>query len=168
MAACISLQFSEAGTGSSANAHAPQKTPSAAKGQGATGACAASGSTPASSSCITTIFTSVDTEGRPVSATKCAVSRYNGSRSAYNSRSRAIGSSTCSKGRLPSCRTRRYTSSGAECRYTTWPRACKCCRLLGRMTTPPPVESTPAWEEVSSSMMDSSTSLNDDSPSRAK
>ncbi len=38
--------------------------------------------TPASSSCITIMFTSMATEGRPVSMTKCAVSRYKGSRTA--------------------------------------------------------------------------------------
>ena len=47
-------------------------------GRGAGGSARA---TPASSSCITIMFTSIGTEGRPVSTTKCAVSRYSGSRS---------------------------------------------------------------------------------------
>ena len=163
VAECIGMQFSEAQKRRAGACSTCGLTQGDAEPD-----CAESGNTPASSSCITTMFTSVETEGRPVSATKCAVSRYSGSRAIYKSRRRAMGSSTCSRGRLPSCRTRRYTSSAAECKYTTWPRVRRCCRLPGRSTTPPPVEITPAWDEVSSSMVDSSTSRNDDSPSRAK
>ena len=49
------------------------------------------GSTPASSSCISSMFTRFCTEGRPVSMTKCATLWYSGSRAWNRARNRASG-----------------------------------------------------------------------------
>ena len=126
------------------------------------------GAAPPNSSCIMIILTSDDTEGRPVSITKCAVSRYKGSRMANRSRKRVKGSATWSSGRLTSWRRRRNTSSGVERKYTTWPRERSAWRLVGRKTVPPPVASTPGPFCVRVSMTSSSTSRKRASPSRSK
>lgn len=126
------------------------------------------GGAPPSSSCMMIILTRVDTEGRPVSITKCAVSRYSGSRIANKSRNRFRGSATCSRGRFTSWRTRRKTSSGLERKYTTWPRPCRASRFAGRSTVPPPVANTPGPFWVSASITSASTSRNRGSPSRSK
>ena len=113
-------------------------------------------------------LTKLETEGRPVSTVWWAVSRYSGSRCANNSRKRAMGSATCSSGRLWSWRKRRIRSSGWDCKYTTVPAARKASRLAGRNTAPPPVASTPgAWAQ-SWAITSCSISRKRASPSRSK
>src|SRR4051812_43262076 len=117
---------------------------------------------------MTIMLTSRGTEGRPVSMWKCAASRYKGSCCAYSSRSLASGSGTCSSGRCVSWRSRRYSSSGLERRYTTRPASRRRCRFASRSTAPPPVATTAVGPAASSASTCSSTARKASSPSRAK
>ena len=101
--------------------------------------------------------------------TKCAVSRYSGSRSACSSRSRPSGSATCSSGRLhvvaqpPEQVFRR----GAQVDHLAVRRAA-AARLASRSTAPPPVASTRGAPAASSASTCCSMSRKRASPSRSK